>query len=208
MWKEEELCGFPWSDERLLESRSLCVLLTPRLPWYLSITWALMQLHIGQHLRIVLAAVGLFVKYHRGDNDNRRKYTSVLKINDREGECGNGERWRTHEASTTYSNREHVEIHQRFPRSITEVYVYDVCVAVRLCWPSWWSCWRAQWPCRSKCWEGRAFWWLGTCLRRSVKGLHSEKFVLHVMFICCRVKKESSLVFTKSYKASGFVMLM
>lgn len=122
-----------------------------------SITWALMQLHIRQHLHIMLATVRLFVKY-------------CLLINNK---CG----WSGAAFLASFT------LIQRFPRSVTEICVSNVCVCVSvpLCWPSWWSCWRAQWPCRSKCWEGRASWWLATCSRRSVKGLHDKHVVGWIM---------------------------
>lgn len=76
--KKEDLCGFTWSNEQLLETLSVCVLLAPRSSWYHSITWALMQLRIRQHLRIMFTAVRLFIKYHQDENDTKQKYVWLL----------------------------------------------------------------------------------------------------------------------------------
>lgn len=69
-----------------------------------SITWALMQLHIRQHLHIMLATVRLFVKY-------------CLLINNK---CG----WSGAAFLASFT------LIQRFPRSVTEICVSNVCVCV------------------------------------------------------------------------------
>lgn len=110
---------------------------------------------------------------------------------------------------------------QRFPCSITATCVYNVSVAVPLCWRSWWNCWRAQWPCRSKCWEGRASWWLDTCLRRSVNMTSTMKSLflhVHVRVVVGWIRRVAmigghgiTMSFTevlKAFKTSSFIMLV